>query len=305
MVGIILLNYKSAKDCICCVSSVETKTAVPYKIYIVDSCSPDDSFAVLSQYYTSRVNVEVLRSPINGGYSYGNNFGIRKAIEEGADALLIMNPDIILENNAIDIMYNELVNVQNLAVVGPRIISTEGKDIQFASKLYTISGFLSSKKPLAYLRIKRITENRYYSFNSEDDFIFQGMVSGCCFMIKANEFQSVGFFDTNVFLFYEEDVLAYKLFRINKLTKIISNALVEHNHSNTVKNEGEAFIRFHRFYSSQYVLKEYAAITKSQFVFISFFHVVPFMINSIFFKSYRKIYPDFIKKIYSLYRQYS
>lgn len=304
MIGIIILNYKSATDCITCISSIEKKTAVSYKIYIVDGCSPDDSYKVLSQYFETKRNVELLKSDINGGYSYGNNLGIKKAIADGADAILIVNPDIILENNAIDLMYHELIQSPDLAVTGPRILSKEGRDMQFASRLYTLTSFLCSKKPIAYIKNRRIYENRYYEYSYKADFVFQGMVSGCCFMIKAQDFKSIGLFDTNIFLYYEEDILAYKLFQINKLTKIVSAALVEHNHSNTVKKEGEAFVRFHRFYSSQYVLKEYAGISKLQFVIISIIHVSPFAINALLYKPYRKIFNIFIKKISSLYKQY-
>jgi|WetSurMetagenome_2_1015567.scaffolds.fasta_scaffold123944_1 GT2 family glycosyltransferase len=304
MVGIIILNFNSSDDTIKCVRSIQENTSIKYRIYIVDGCSSDNSYAYLSDFYRDHSNVELLKSDINGGYSYGNNLGAIEAIRDGADAILIINPDVVVTQDAINLMYETLINDDTLAVVGPKILSIDEVNMQFASKLYTLKGFLYSKKPIAYFGTKRINKSRFHSFDTDKDFCFQGMVSGCCFMIKAYDFESIGFFDTNVFLYYEEDILAYKLLQIKKLTKILANAVVFHLHSKIIKKEGEAFIRFHRFYSSQYVLKEYGGISKYQFVFISLFHVLPFTIYAIFYKSYKKIYNAFIKKIYSLFKQY-
>ena len=305
MIGIIILNYNSFGDTIKCIHSIEGTTTLLYKIFVVDGCSHDNSYEYLVKYFIGYKNVKILKTDINGGYSYGNNLGAKQAIDEGAEVLLIINPDVVLKTNAIDLMNNALLNQQDLAVVGPRILNNNEENIQFASKLYTFRGFLCSKKPLAYFNNRFITEKRYYSFNSNDDYCFQGMVSGCCFMIKANDLKSIGFFDTNIFLYYEEDVIAYKLFNLNKLTKIISDAVVVHNHSNTVKKEGAAFMRLHRFISAQYVLKEYAGINKFQFMLVSIFHILPFTINALFYKPYRKYYAIFLKKLTLLYMSYS
>jgi GT2 family glycosyltransferase len=302
MIGIIVLNYNSAFDTIKCIDSIEKYTSTSYKIYIVDGFSHDNSYECLNELFKGNKNIEILKSNKNGGYSYGNNLGVLRAIDEGAEKILIINPDVFLKNNAIDLMEQALINQPDLAVVGPRIFNKKNEDVQFASKLYTLKGFLCSKKPLAYFKSKLITEKRYYQFNPNIDFCFQGMVSGCCFMINTKDFKSIDFFDSNIFLYYEEDIIAYKLAQINKLTKIISDSIVIHNHSNTVKKEGAAFIRFHRFYSSQYVLKKYLGINKAQFIFVSLFHVLPFSINAIFSKSYRKLYIQFLSKLTSLYK---
>ena len=301
MVGIIILNFNSADDTIKCIRSIDEHTSVPYMVFVVDGCSQDNSFERLSSYFTESGNVKILKSDINGGYSYGNNLGAIKAIESGVDAILIVNPDVILINNAIDLLYYALIKEKNLAVVGPRIFNNKNVDMQIATKLYTFNAFLSSKKPLVYFNNKHISKNRYYHFNYRQDFSFQGMVSGCCFMIRSDDFKRIGYLDTNIFLYYEEDILAYKLLKINKFTRIISDAIIVHNHSTIVKKEGSAFIRFHRFLSSQYVLKKYSGINNFQFTFVSIFHVVPFTLKAISDKTYRKLFPDFLKKVRSLY----
>jgi GT2 family glycosyltransferase len=255
----------------------------------------------LSQTFNNHNNIEIIRSDINGGYSYGNNLGSNKAIHEGADAILIINPDVVLVNNAIDLMYSSLLVEQKISVVVPRIFDTYNIDNQFASKLLTFKNFFFSKKPLVYLKTKRENLLRYYNYNHCEDFYFSGMGSGCCFMIKSGDFKIINLLDSKIFLFYEEDIIAYRLFFINKLTKFLSKAEVMHNHSTSVNKEGEAFVRFHRYISSQYVLKKYAGISDFQFFCASFIHLVPFSYNAILHKSYRKLYFLFVKKLFSLY----
>lgn len=303
MIGIVILNYNSANDTIKCIHSIKNNIEVPYKIYLVDGCSIDHSFDYLVSYFKESSDIEILKSDINGGYSYGNNIGAFKAANDGVDAILIVNPDVIQINNAIDLMYFALFEENDLAVVGPRILSGNNNDMQYASKLYSLSGFFSTKKPLAYFNSSIIRNNRYYHFDVNNDYSFQGMVSGCCFMIKTSVFKMMGFFDTNIFLYYEEDALAYKLSEINMFTKIVSNAIVVHNHSTTVKKEGEAFMRFHRFFSAQYVLKRYAKINKFQYFIVFLFHIIPFSLNAIFSVSYMKLYFKFLNKSISLYRE--
>jgi len=297
MVGIVILNYNSYVDTINCIQSIAQNTQTAYRIYIVDACSTDSSFSALSDFVSGKDEIRLIKSNFNGGYSYGNNVGARIAIDECADVVLIVNPDILFKKAAIDLMYDELKSNNNLAVIGPRIYDLSGKDMQFASRLYNLKSFLVSKKPFVHLFSKWI---RYYKYDPEKHFYFQGMISGCCFMIKSDCLTEASYLDTGVFLFYEEDILAYKLQQMRKLTGIVPGAEVIHNHSSAIKKEGEAFTRFHRFYSSQYVLKRYAHINSIQYILISLFHIVPFAINSVIKRSYRKYLKDFLKKTYSL-----
>ena len=85
MIGIVILNYNSANDTLRCIRSIEEYTNVSYKIYVVDGCSQDNSYEYLSKYFNEYKNVEIIKSDINGGYSYGNNIGAIKAIDDGAE----------------------------------------------------------------------------------------------------------------------------------------------------------------------------------------------------------------------------
>lgn len=301
MVGIIILNYNSAKDTKKCVASIEKYTSIAYKIYVVDGASTDDSYRILKEHFAGNKRVKLIKSEVNGGYSYGNNVGIKQAIKDNANTILIINPDVVLLNNAIDLMYGSLQQNSDVAVVGPRIFGPNNEDMQFAAKLLTFWSFFWNRKPFIFLNKKFARKKRFYKLDINSSLKFQGMVSGCCFMIKTSDFAKMIFFDENIFLYYEEDIISYKLFAINKCTMVNSVAHVFHNHSSSVKKEGSAFLRYHRFISSYYVLKKYGKLNIIQSVLASLLTISPFIFLSPFDKTYRMLTKKIIKKALNIY----
>ncbi|MDD3999771.1 MAG: glycosyltransferase, partial [Bacilli bacterium] len=82
MVGIIILNYNSAEDTIKCIASIEKFTKISYKIYIVEGASKDNSFNILSDFFSGNNKIKIIQTKYNGGYSYGNNLGVKMAIKD-------------------------------------------------------------------------------------------------------------------------------------------------------------------------------------------------------------------------------
>lgn len=211
MIGAIILNYNTAEDTIKCVRSIEQKTKVAYKIYVVDNFSKDDSAKILIDEFKDDENVVVIISDSNGGYSKGNNIGIKAAIENGYDKILVVNPDVELKNNAIDIMAATLDNDRSIAVVGPEVLDAEGKLQDFVTKGLTYKQFIKSKQPVRFL-YNIITGKRFRKTESQrllpvEESEVKGMVSGCCFMVRSDFFKSIGYFDDNVFLYCEEGII--------------------------------------------------------------------------------------------------
>ena len=43
----------------------------------------------------------MIRTDKNGGFSYGNNFGMRQAVVDGCENVLCVNSDVVFKENAI------------------------------------------------------------------------------------------------------------------------------------------------------------------------------------------------------------
>lgn len=117
-VWVIILNWNNAPDTLACLESVLRSDYPNFRILVVDNGSTDGSVAVIRQHYPG---VEVLALSENLGYAEGNNMGIRRALAEGTDYVLLLNNDTLVAPD----MLRELVAVAaadaRVGIAGPLI----------------------------------------------------------------------------------------------------------------------------------------------------------------------------------------
>jgi GT2 family glycosyltransferase len=75
----------------CLVSMAQT--APRARLLVVDDCSPAAELVDLLETAAAEVGFELLRRPVNGGFAKTVNVGLRRALTEGRDAVLV-NADI-------------------------------------------------------------------------------------------------------------------------------------------------------------------------------------------------------------------
>jgi GT2 family glycosyltransferase len=122
---ICILNYNNGLKTVECISSILDQTLLSYRIIIIDNNSTDDSLKVIQEFlwknqlqfrFTEPMNeisdhfsesgeILIVKSARNGGYSYGNNIGIRLAKSLNMFSyLLIINNDVVLKENFLEEM---------------------------------------------------------------------------------------------------------------------------------------------------------------------------------------------------------
>lgn len=292
MTGVVVLNYNTPKQTVECVSSIIKFEGNHIKIVVVDNCSTDNSAVILKEYCENLTNVLFVMTPYNGGYSYGNNYGTL-FFEKDIKNIVFINSDVILKNDAITKMKNMLNSVKDLAVVGPQILDKNGLYVQFARKKIRSIDYLLERRPIGLLNIKT---SRNIKLRPRKREIFRGMVSGCCFMIEKSIFDEIGGFDENLFLYSEEDVIAYKLDSLMYKAGISEDALILHLHSESISKQGLAFRRKFSLLSPLYCLKVYE---KKHFwlLYLCYFNALAqYGLYSLFIKTYRENFLDFLRR---------
>jgi GT2 family glycosyltransferase len=91
-VALVVLNWNGANDTLACLVSLETLTYPNFRVLLVDNGSTDDSIAQFRA-YSAPYPLELLTTNHNLGYAGGNNVGTRRAIDTGAEFVLILNND--------------------------------------------------------------------------------------------------------------------------------------------------------------------------------------------------------------------
>ena len=86
MFAIIIINYNSYEKTIDCINSIRETANVPYKIYLIDNASTNESATVLEKEYKDAADVRLILSDENLGYARGNNLCIKEAVKERSAA---------------------------------------------------------------------------------------------------------------------------------------------------------------------------------------------------------------------------
>lgn len=302
MIGIVILNYNTEKETIECVKSIKETTTSNYKIYIVDNNSNDNSFINLYNLYSESRCIEVLQSKINGGYSAGNNIGIKKALSEGAKAILLSNSDIIYYKNSIDELYHYLATNEDIGIIGPKILLESGSIQESPRQNYTFYNYLIGKKPFKYFDFKKKVDEVYFrNYKYDKELVFEGLVSGCCIGFSKKYFDLCGLLDEGTFLYFEEAIIAIKAKNKKLYTCVLPKSIVMHKCSLSIGNQNSAFSRYHRYYSAMYMLKKYLKTNNWMLLIILLVNTAPFLIK-IHDTQYRKYFKSFIIKVLKLFR---
>ncbi|MFH1671652.1 MAG: glycosyltransferase, partial [Candidatus Portnoybacteria bacterium] len=91
-VFIIILNWKNWPDVEECLESIKNNDYPNYQVVIVDNDSNQKP-------EVSDSNIKVIYNDRNLGFSGGNNVGIKYALKNGADYILLLNDDTIVEKS--------------------------------------------------------------------------------------------------------------------------------------------------------------------------------------------------------------
>ena len=231
MIGIAIINYNSFEKTIECVESIRKTTNIPYKIFLLDNASVNESAKILSEHFCCDDDIELIVSKENLGYAKGNNLCIDRMIEENIDYGIISNNDIICTKNVIDNLIDDLKNNDSFLLVGPRMESPSG-EYQKTIKLKECGKleYLQTNTYLANLHKKKL-KKEMDRIKSIKDFCEVKWVSGAFFAFSVKKMQMIGKFDSNTFLYYEESVLAKRAEKKGFLLGYNPNLLVKHYHS--------------------------------------------------------------------------
>ena len=196
--SIIIVTYKSEKDIYACIDSVWQNCDIAkeeLELIIVDN-SPEckSMFGKLRQQYGD--DIMLIHNTHNGGYGQGNNLGIQHST---APVILIMNPDVRLATPFFKKAIEAFGDDDRLLMYGAKQMYTLTRKSQSSfCCTYMMNGYVRTLLEAICNRMEWYIP-RYFYF------------SGSCFFIRKANFENVGLFDEDVFMYGEEDDIHYRL----------------------------------------------------------------------------------------------
>lgn len=205
-VAISTVNYRTPDLTCNAIDSVirSTKQHDEIRMYVVDNDSQDNSVAFINEYIENKKqdNVSLLIKSKNGGFAYGSNVGIRNALKDNADYILLLNPDTQVREGAIEALVEFLETHSDVGVAGSQLENLDGEIENSAHNFHSPLSELIESARLGFLsRLfpkSEITPPRQQSPHQCD------WVSGASMMVRSDVFDDIGLLDESYFLYFEE-----------------------------------------------------------------------------------------------------
>lgn len=201
LVFIVVLSYKSSSVTQRCLLSLRRLTYPNYRIVVIDNDSNDESVKELAHRFP---NLTVLQSGCNWGYSGGNNLGFEHATANGAEYVLVLNPDTELANPVfIEEAISYLSKEPDVGIAGPRVFFQNTGNIQ-NTVLFPPGFWRNFANWFAY----RISPDSFEL--SADKVVDAEVLNGVCLLIRADCLAQAGLFDENIFMYIEDADMDYR-----------------------------------------------------------------------------------------------
>lgn len=188
--GVVLINWNAADYTIACIESLLRGATVPWRILVIDNHSGDDSADRIQARFPE---VRMVRSVENLGFVGANNVGIRRLLDEGAEAVWVLNNDTVVHPDCL----RELIACLDR---NPDAAASTGKILYLADRqrLWYAGGdvgldFAGHHRGLGDLDAGQAEREEPVGF-----------LTGCCMLVRAAAFSRVGFLHPAYFAYHED-----------------------------------------------------------------------------------------------------
>ena len=212
-VVVVVVSYRCADLTIDCLRSVEVERStvdVRIRAIVVDNASGDASLisqAIEAHGWSSWTTLII--APRNGGFAYGNNLAFQRAYEDHApDYLLMLNPDTVVRKGAIGALVRFLEAHSSVGIAGSSFENLDGSEWPIAFRFPSILGEL--EHGLQFGLATRIFRPWVGAVQMSQVPQPIDWVPGASMMIRRTVVDSIGGFDENYFLYFEETDFCFR-----------------------------------------------------------------------------------------------
>jgi len=217
--GIVIVNWNTRALLQRCLETVYASTGdLTYQVVVVDNASTDDSAAMVRQHFPQAT---LIVNPINGGYSYANNIGLRAmgyraANDVDADApryALLLNPDTEVDPTSLVDMVRYMDANPQVGIAGPKLILEDGSlDLACRRSFPTPEVAFYRFSGLAKLFPKSQRFARYnMTYADIDQEIEVDSVVGAYMQLRKECIARVGLLDETFFMYGEDLDWAFRV----------------------------------------------------------------------------------------------
>ncbi len=303
--AIIVLNWNSPEDTICCLESLLALIGNDLVTIIVCDNHSDDNSVELIAHWASLHFPQVLTNTTdqaqfilfqlgsNSGYAAGNNVGLQYAVDHGFKYAWILNNDTVVAENALTALIDCIEQHPEVGCYGSTLVDYSKPD-----KVQCAAG--CRYNPLTTVRTEIYHDCDLSWVKQQEKNLKLDYVCGAAMFLRVDALRNIGLLNQQFFLYYEELDLAQRLKKSGYQLGWCKASVVQHQQASNkqVNQDQQQFLHYHENLSTLiYTCSHHRLL----FVFAAAFRliakivVLPFTKRAHLMPSLLKAYVDFFK----------
>lgn len=265
-IAIIIVNWKQYELSINCLLSLEKSKYKNFKILLFDN---ESNFEKINKVKRDFAKVEVIESRENLGFAKANNIGIKYAIKNKFEYVMLLNNDTEVHNKFLAPLLNSFQNDNSLGAVQPLIMNYNNRE-----KVWNAGGYLNNFFGFPYT-------NKVNNKKKQIDW-----VTGCCILLKTKVIKNVGLLDEHFFAYFEDVDWSLRIKKLGYKLRVTESSVIFHHgtkSSNNSNREGNLspFVHYLNIRNHIYFVKKHS--DKFNFIGVLLYQFLKIFFYSIYF----------------------
>jgi hypothetical protein len=229
--SICIVNWNVKELLKACLQSIFKNTKdISFEVIVVDNNSSDNSVQMIKESFPQ---VKLIESKTNAGFTMANNQAIK--IAQGR-YIMLLNPDTEVIDNALNKMVRFMESRRDCGALGCKLLNTDGslqrscRTFPSLEVMFYSAFFLDSLFPKS-----RIFGKYFMTWWDFSDIREVDQPMGSALMIKKEALDKVGLFDENIFIWFDEVDLCYRIKKSGWKIYFTPDVQIKHHLSQSFK----------------------------------------------------------------------
>lgn len=225
----VVLNWNNLPDTLESVQSLRRSDYENLAVWVVDNDSREDPTRELE---LEHPGIRVLRNATNLGYGGGNNTGLKRAIAEGADYVLLLNNDAVVAPDTVQRLVSALESDLRIAMATPTVFYSDRP-----TEVYWDGGFVDWKTGDTPHDSRRLS--------THDGIVSSEWLDGCALLVRTVAAREIGLLDERYFLYFEDAEWSVRARRRGWTNVVVRAGQVWHKVSRSTGGTANPAVRFY------------------------------------------------------------
>ena len=262
-VAIITITYNSSNVIIPFLKCLSESSFKDFKLFIIDNNSVDDTIELI--YKIKKIDFQIIENKKNVGVAAANNMGIKLALEQGYQKVLLSNNDIVFDKNIIADLVNFNEN-QSSSISSLKIMYEHEKD-----KIWYCGGFFNFTKGLVpeHTGIGQSDVGQYNHLKYSD------YAPTCFVLFDSKVFSEIGFMDEAYFVYFDDTDFFYRVKKNGNFKLLVNQKIKIFHKVGSLTSTSDAKGKKSNFFISQNIQNHFYFLKKNERLY--FYLFIPFL----------------------------